>query len=135
LFEPGVEDYLERYPTGPIVGVIDDPGLARTGKKIPGASWQRDPLSPPFHVNLRWGRGLFRGACCFRCTVRETMRARLPIRFEEAAVVRQPGKRASEEEKQRYREQKKKHHLSTRAVALLGQQRPQLDEKGASRRR
>ena len=52
LFEPVVDDYLQRYPKGPVVGVIDDTGLARTGKKVPGASWQRDPLSPPFHLNL-----------------------------------------------------------------------------------
>jgi len=39
LFEPVVDDYLKRYPKGPVVGVIDDTGLPRTGKKVPGASW------------------------------------------------------------------------------------------------
>ena len=135
LFEPVVEDYLERYPQGPVVGVIDDTGRARTGKKIPGASWQRDPLSPPFHVNLRWGQRFIQMGLLFPHYQQGDDDARsLPIRFEEAPVVRKPGKRASEEEKQNYREQKKKHNLSTRAVTLLSQQRHQLDEKGANQR-
>jgi DDE superfamily endonuclease len=136
LFEPVVDDYLERYPHGPILGVLDDTGLARNGKKIPGASWQRDPLSPPFHVNLRWGQRFIQMGLLFPLyREREPDARSLPIRFEEAPVVRRPGKRASEEEQQAYREQKKKHNLSTQAVALLAQQRQQWDEKGASRRR
>jgi DDE superfamily endonuclease len=135
LFEPVVDDYLERYPTGPLVGVLDDTGLARSGKKIPGASWQRDPLSPPFHVNLRWGQRFIQMGLLFPHYQQGDNDARsLPICFEEAPVVRKPGKRASEEEKQIYRQQKKRHNLSTRAVALLGQQRQQLDQKGAGQR-
>ncbi|MCI0422336.1 MAG: hypothetical protein L0312_24460, partial [Acidobacteria bacterium] len=55
----------------------------------------------------------------------------LPIRFEEAPVVRKPGQRASDQDKKIYRAPKKQHNLSTRAVALLGEQRQQLDDKGA----
>ena len=132
LFDPVVDDYLERYPRGPIVSVIDDTGLARSGKKIPGASWQRDPLSPPFHLNLRWGQRFIQMALLFPHHQQGDQDARsVPIRFEEAPVVRKPGKRATEEEKKTYREQKKKQNLSTHAVTLLTQQRQQLDEKGA----
>lgn len=135
LFDPVVDDYLERYPRGPIVSVIDDTGLARSGKKIPGASWQRDPLSPPFHLNLRWGQRFIQMALLFPHHQQGDQDARsVPIRFEEAPVVRKPGKRATEEEKKTYREQKKKQNLSTHAVTLLTQQRQQLDEKGAGKR-
>ena len=80
----------------PLVGVLDDTGLARTGKKIPGASWQRDPLSPPFHVNLRWGQRFIQMGLLFPHHPPGDDGARsLPIRFEEAPVVRKPGKRAS----------------------------------------
>ncbi|HWT80162.1 MAG TPA: transposase [Candidatus Methylomirabilis sp.] len=136
LFEPVVDDYLERYPSGPILSVLDDTGLARVGKKIPGASWQRDPLSPPFHVNLRWGQRFIQMSLLYPLYREGEQDARsLPIRFEEAPVVRKPGKRASEEEQQAYREHQQQHNLSTRALALLIQQRQQWDKKGASRRR
>ncbi|MCI0721467.1 MAG: transposase, partial [Acidobacteria bacterium] len=135
LFEPVVDDYLKRYPKGPVVGVIDDTGLPRTGKKVPGASWQRDPLSPPFHLNLRWGQRFIQMGLLFPHYQQGDQDARsVPIRFEEAPVVRKPGKRASEQDKKLYREQKKQHTLSTRAVALLTQQRQQLDDKGAGKR-
>ncbi len=136
LFEPVVDDYLERYPTGPIVSVLDDTGLARVGKKVPGASWQRDPLSPPFHVNLRWGQRFLQMGLLFPLDQPGDYDARsLPIRFEEAPVVRKPGKRATEAERQAYREHQKQHNLSTQAVALLVQQRQQGDQKGAAQRR
>jgi hypothetical protein len=39
-----------------LVGVaIDDTRLRKTGRSIPQAFYQRDPLSPPFHVNLMLG--------------------------------------------------------------------------------
>ena len=130
-----MDDYLERYPKGSVVGVIDDTGLPRTGKKIPGAGWQHDPLSPPFHLNLRWGQRFIQMGLLFPHYQQGNQDARsLPIRFEEAPVVRKPGKRASDEDKKIYREQKKKHTLSTRAVALLSEQRQQLDDNGAAKR-
>ena len=106
LFEPVVEDYLGRYAKGPVVGVLDDTGLARSGKKVPGCSWQRDPLSPPFHVNLRWGQRFIQMGLLFPHDPQGDQDARsLPVCFQEAPVVRKPGKRASEPEKQSYREQ------------------------------
>jgi hypothetical protein len=135
LFEPVMNDYLQRYPRGPIVSVIDDTSLPRSGKKVPGAHWQRDPLSPPFHVNLRWGQRFIQMGWLFPHYQPGNYDSRsLPVRFEEAPVVRKPGQRASEEEKKAHRQQKKKQNLSTQAVRLLEQQRQQLDEKGAGPR-
>jgi hypothetical protein len=31
---------------------MDDTKLARAGRRLKTAFWQRDPLSPPFHPNL-----------------------------------------------------------------------------------
>ncbi|MDZ7763519.1 MAG: hypothetical protein U5K00_03715 [Melioribacteraceae bacterium] len=31
---------------------MDDTILKKTGKKIVGTSWRRDPLGPPFHTNF-----------------------------------------------------------------------------------
>ena len=36
----------------PLVTALDDTSLRKTGRKIPGVGYRRDPMSPPFHVNL-----------------------------------------------------------------------------------
>ena len=36
----------------PLVTALDDTALRKTGRKIPGVGYRRDPMSPPFHVNL-----------------------------------------------------------------------------------
>jgi hypothetical protein len=54
LFEPMVREALQYCP-GRLVGVaVDDIRLKKTGRAIPQAQYHRDPLSPPFHVNLIW---------------------------------------------------------------------------------
>src|SRR6266542_3077993 len=36
LFDPVIDEYLQRYPKGPVVAALDDTKLRKTGKKIPG---------------------------------------------------------------------------------------------------
>ena len=55
LFAPVLQRALPWCP-GRYIGVaVDDTRLRKTGKRIRQAFFQRDPLSPPFHVNLMWG--------------------------------------------------------------------------------
>lgn len=35
---------------------MDDTIIRKTGKKVSGAKWMRDPLSPPFQTNIIWGQ-------------------------------------------------------------------------------
>ena len=99
LFDPVIDEYLERYPKGPVVAAIDDTKLRKSGKKIPGACWQRDPLSPPFHVNLLYGLRFLQAALLFPHYQEGDHPPRgIPVRFQEAPPLKKPGKRASEEE-------------------------------------
>jgi len=55
LFRPILQRALVYCP-GRLVGVaVDDTRLRKTGRCIQQAFYQRDPLSPPFHVNLTLG--------------------------------------------------------------------------------
>lgn len=135
LFEPVWADYLERFPKGAVAVAFDDTLLAKTGKKIPGTQWLRDPLSPPFHVNLRYGHRFLQAGLLFPHHRQGDWDARsLPVRFEPAPVVKKPGLRASQKEQQTYRELKKQHNLSLQAVQMMGQLRVQLDGQGAGQR-
>lgn len=135
LFAPVVRDYLNRYPKGPIGIAFDDTKIAKSGKKIAGTSWQRDPMSPPFHVNFLYGLRFIQGSLLFPCYRSQGTGARaMPVRFENAPVPKKPGKRATPEQKQAYDQLKKEQNLSTQTLRLIEGMRQQLDEQGAGQR-
>jgi len=135
LFDPILEDYLAESGKGPIAVALDDSGYAKTGKKISGAHWQRDPLSPPFQVNLRWGVRFLQSSLLWARHEPEGRARAVPVGFEPAPVLRKPGQRATEEEKRQYRKLKKQFNLSNQALALLRRLRQRCDQKQASHRR
>ena len=53
LFTPVVEGVLDLLDHKvPLVAALDDTYLRKTGTKIPGVAYRRDPMSPPFHPNF-----------------------------------------------------------------------------------
>lgn len=136
LFQPVLDEHLQRYPQGPIFVAVDDTKLRKTGKKIPGTSWQRDPLSPPFHVNFLYGLRFLQASLLFPHYREGDYSPRaIPVRFQEAAVVKKPGKRASEEQLKEYKLLRQIKNLSTQTLELLRGLRTNLDERGGSDRR
>ena len=136
LFNPVIDEYLQRYPKGPVVMPIDDTKLHKTGKKIPGASWQRDPMSPPFHVNFIWGLRFLQASLIFPHHQEGAFSARgFPVRFRHVPVLKKPGKRATEDELKQYDSLRKQNNLSTSALTLIQDFRQLLDQKGACDRR
>ena len=132
LFTPVLREYLHRYPKGPVGIAFDDTKVAKSGKKIAGASWQRDPMSPPFHVNFLYGLRFIQGSLLFPCYRSEGALARaMPVGFDNAPFAKKPGKRATQEEKRAYRQAKKEKNLSTQTLRLMEGLRRQLDEQRA----
>ena len=135
LFNPVIEHYLLRYPNGPIPVAGDDTKLHKTGKKIKSASWQRDPLSPPFQTNLIWSLRFLQFSLLFPHYREGDFPARsIPVRFEEVPVVKKPGKRATDDQKKQYKKAQKETNLSTRALAEICELRERFDQMGASGR-
>jgi hypothetical protein len=117
-----------------LVGVaLDDTGLRKTGRCIPQAFYQRDPMSPPFHVNLVLGLRFLQASLLvpLHRTTAVGTRA-LPIRFQEVSRVKRPGKKASQETQQQYREACKKQNLSRSFVEMGQQIRQELDRAGGT---
>lgn len=131
LFAPILKGALP-YCRQRLVGVaIDDTRLRKTGRSIPQAFYQRDPMSPPFHVNLTLGLRFLQASLLLPLHRISNVDTRaIPIRFEEVSRVRRPGKRASEEMKQQYRHAIKQQNLSQRFVAMSQQIRCAVDEAG-----
>ena len=135
LFAPVLREYLRRYPKGPIGIAFDDTKVAKRGKKIAGASWQRDPMSPPFHVNFLYALRFIQGSLLFPWYRSEGAVARaVPVCFENAPFAKKPGKRATPEQKQAYCQMKKQRNLSTQTLRVMEGLRHQIDAQGAQER-
>jgi len=135
LFGPVFDEYLDRYPKGSVAMPLDDTKVHKTGKHIPGASWQRDPLSPPFHVNFIWGMRFLQASLIFPHHQEGPFSARaFPIRFQHVPVVPKPRQAASADELKQYRIERRENNLSTAGLALIRSVRRSLDERGAADR-
>jgi hypothetical protein len=55
LFNPILQQAITDQQLKRIVVRTDDTRGWRQGKRVPHTQWHRDPLGPPFQVNLRWG--------------------------------------------------------------------------------
>lgn len=135
LFDPVVSDYLVRYPKQPVVLAIDDTKLHKTGKRIPGASWQRDPMSPPFQCNFIWGLRFLQASLIFPHHQEGEFSARsFPVRFDHVPVVKKAGKRATEQERKQNDALRKLQNLSASALTLVREFRKELNDRGVSDR-
>jgi DDE superfamily endonuclease len=131
LFRPILRRALTYCPQ-PLVGVaVDDTRLPKTGRCIPQAFFQRDPLSPPFHVNLILGLRFLQASLLLPLHRTTSVGARaLPIRFEEVSRIKRPGRKATEEMKLQYRQAVRQQNLSRRFVDTARQLRLELDMAG-----
>jgi len=133
LFIPILERALP-FCTGRYVGVAgDDTRLHKTGRCIQQAYYQRDPLSPPFHVNLMLGLRFLQASLLVPLYRRAQVGTRaLPIRFQEASRVKRPGRKATADEWKCYRAAVRKYNLSQQFVAMMQDLRLALNAAGAS---
>ena len=135
LFDPVIDEYLQRYPGRPVIAAVDDTKLRKTGRKIKGASWHRDPLSPPFHLNFMYGLRFLQASLLFAHYQEGDYPPRgIPVRFKEAPPLKKPGKRASTQQQEQYKQLKKEKNLSTQALEVVRDLRQSLDQRGGGGR-
>jgi hypothetical protein len=131
LFRPILKQALEHCPQRLVGVALDDTRLRKTGRSIPQAFYQRDPLSPPFHLNLVLGLRFLQASLLVPLHRKAAVGARaLPISFEEVSRVKRPGKKATEELKKQYQEAVKQKNLSRSFVQMGQQLRSELDQAG-----
>jgi hypothetical protein len=138
LFVP-IANRVLNYCRGQLLGVVvDDTSLKKTGKKIQQAFLSRDPMSPPFHPNLRLGIRFLQFAIVvpLHRTLKVAART-IPIHFEEVSAAKKPkkGTKSYSEKKQQYEVYKKIHNLPARALAALTTIRNLLDDAGGFKKR
>ena len=132
LFTPIIKRSLSYFKERYVGIAVDDTRLHKTGRCIKQAFYQRDPLSPPFHVNLMLGLRFMQASLLLPLHRTNKIGARaLPIRFEEVSRVKRPSKKATEEQLKQYRADVKQHNLSKRFVTMTQDLRHKLDACGA----
>ena len=116
----------------PVIASLDDTHLKKTGRKIPGVSYKRDPMSPPFHVNLIRAQRFVHATLVVPFHPGASGCRAIPVAFDHAPSVPKPGARASSEEIARYRQQQKQQNLSVYGATTMRRLRDDLDQAGAS---
>jgi hypothetical protein len=134
LFDPIFDrlDPLLSSPDAPVVVPLDDTLCHKTGRRIPGVTIARDPLSPPFHVNLCYGLRFSQASVLVYPPDHAGPARALPVRFEPAPPARKPNKDASEPDWQQYKERKKAAALSQIGVNVLTSVRQSLDQRAGT---
>jgi hypothetical protein len=107
-----------------LITALDDSLLIKTGKKIPGVKYARDPMGPPFQVNFVRGQRVIQ----MSAAVTEDGQARMiPVIFNDASTPVKPSKKASEGIWERYKEDCKARRLSVQGVECIKAMRIQME--------
>jgi len=111
----------------PVLSVQDDTLLRKRGRQIPGTAYGRDPLSPPFHVNLVLGQRFLQTSLLVSSGGAERPYRSIPISFRHTPPLKAP-RGATAQQKAAVKKARKYHNLCTIAAEELTQLRAQLDQ-------
>jgi hypothetical protein len=115
-----------------IVAHMDDTILRKTGIRIPGTAWRRDPLGPPFQTNFIWGQRFLQISVALPDKPGCSQSRAIPVDFHHSPTAKRPGKKDDEQCWENYKEQQKRLKLSRQGSERLNQLRSKLDKDGAS---
>lgn len=112
-------------PDAPLVVGVDDSLLPKTGRRIPGTAWRRDPLGPPFQVQFTWAQRVLQFSAA--CPLGPDGAVRLvPIDFVHAPTPTKPRKGADPATQAAHVEAAKQANLVALAQRRLAELRAQV---------
>lgn len=121
-------------PEAPFCVSIDDTHLRKSGKKVHGAAWKRDPLGPAFQTNLIWAQRFLQISACLPASSQPGPATAVPLCFTHAPSPKKPKSGASEEDLKVYKEARKTMSLCKVAAGHLQGLRDKLDGDGEKER-
>jgi hypothetical protein len=111
---------------------MDDTLLRKTGKKVDGAKWMRDPLGPPFQTNLVWGQRFIQMSLSLCSKMDKVQSTTIPIDLHHCPSARRPKKDSTPEDHDIFKETQKKTKLSVIGAQRISALRKGLDQDGHS---
>jgi hypothetical protein len=113
-----------------IVAHMDDTVIKKTGKRIPGTAWRRDPLGPHFHTNFIWGQRFIQMSLALPRDGQIGQSRAIPVDFYHCPTVVRPRKTAEKEQWDVYKEERKIAKLSRQGSDRITLLRKTLDDQG-----
>jgi hypothetical protein len=101
--------------TWPLCISVDDSLLPKTGTKIPGVAWRRDPQGPPFQTNLIRAQRVLQFSAMLPLPGAAAVRG-IPIHFLHAPTAPKLKKNASHQEQKDHKKLSQDLNLSTQAL-------------------
>lgn len=114
--------------TAPVCVSVDDSLLPKSGPKIPGTAWHRDPQGPPFQVNLVRAQRVLQFSCLLPIPGSAAVRG-IPIDFLHAPKPAKPSSKATAEQQREYQRLSGELNLATRAHQQLKTFRAQFGSR------
>ena len=114
-----------------IVMAMDDTAIKKTGTKISPVRTLRDPMSPPYHVNLMSAIRFVQASMIIAPEGDIEFARAIPVHFHQAAPARKPRKNDSDDVKEQYKKDKKTTNISTmgkEAILIIRKQVDQLPD-------
>jgi hypothetical protein len=105
--------------TKPLCISLDDSLFRKTGTKIPGVAWRRDPLGPKFHVNFVRAQRFLQFSLAVPNSEQAPAVRMIPIDFLHCPTPVRPRKNAPEEEQAQYRQSQKALNINSQARTRL----------------
>jgi hypothetical protein len=113
---------------------MDDTVFKKTGRKVSGTAWRRDPLGPPFHTNFLWGQRFLQLSIALPDNQGASISRAIPVDFHHCPTAKKPRKNDSKEAWDEYKEAKKQTNLSLKGVQRIKKLRKCIDDMGAKDR-
>lgn len=125
IFERIRQEVCIRNEKKLLITALDDSLLHKTGKRIPGVRWARDPMGPPFQVNFIRGQRVIQ----MSAAVAEGGQARMvPVIFSDASTPEKPKRDASAVVWGKYIEECKARRLSVYGANCINKMRSQMEK-------
>lgn len=117
-----------------IVAHMDDTLIKKTGKKIPGTAWRRDPLGPAFHPNFIWGQRFIQLSLALPDHNGPCQSRSVPVNFHHCPTVKKPAKTATDQQIKAFKEHQQQAKLSRQGSLQISALRSKLDSQGHDKR-
>jgi len=108
---------------------MDDTLFRKSGKKVSGVKWMRDPLGPPFQTNLVLGQRFIQVSLSLFSKMDTVQTTNIPVSLQHCPCTPKPKKDSSPEELILFKELQKKSKLSVIGAQQISALRKSLNEE------
>jgi len=139
IFKPITETVVKQYPTTKDISIVlDDTIIRKSGTKIYGTKWLRDPLGPKFQTNIVWGQRFLQTSIILPDSFDNLCSARaLPIDFKHCPMSPKPkNKNVSSAEISEWKNRRRKERISVIGAEKISEIRSQINliENGSNKK-